>query len=143
VQDREYSGVEIASLIHLCDCFVSLHRSEGFGRGPAEAMLLGKPVIATNYSGNTDFMTARNSLPVDYTLVPVGRDEYPGWQDQVWAEPSVVHAARHMHRVAGDRALAARLGRAGARDVRRMHDPAVTGAWVAERLRTLTRPRRR
>ncbi|HSZ36690.1 MAG TPA: glycosyltransferase family 4 protein, partial [Acidimicrobiales bacterium] len=57
-----------ANLFNACDVYVSLHRSEGFGLGMAEAMALGKPVIATWYSGNCDFMTPVNSCPVGYRL---------------------------------------------------------------------------
>ncbi len=70
--DRYLSPGEKDGLTAACDCYVSLHRSEGFGLGMAEAMYLGKPVIATGYSGNLDFMTEENSLLVDYQLVPIG-----------------------------------------------------------------------
>ncbi len=60
-----------------CDCYVSLHRSEGFGFTMAEAMALGKPVIATAYGGNLDFMTDENSYLVPYKFVPVGPDAVP------------------------------------------------------------------
>ncbi len=63
VVDEYYSAEEKGSLIGLCDCYVSLHRSEGLGLTMAEAMALGKPVIATAYSGNLDFMTGREQLP--------------------------------------------------------------------------------
>ena len=79
VIDEDYSAEEKNSLLGLCDCYVSLHRSEGLGLTMAEAMGLGKPVIATGYSGNLDFMTAENSYLVDYTMgaVPAGSDPYP------------------------------------------------------------------
>jgi glycosyltransferase involved in cell wall biosynthesis len=93
------SRSEVLALIDACDCFVSLHRSEGFGRGPAEAMYLGKPVIATGYSGNTDFTRPDSSLLVDYTLVPVEKSEYVHGDGQVWADADVDHAARLMRRV--------------------------------------------
>jgi len=88
------SGNEVANLIRCSDCFVSLHRSEGFGRGPAEAMFFGKPVIATGWSGNMDYMWPGTAFPVRYTLVPVGRGAYPCADGQVWAEPDVAHAAQ-------------------------------------------------
>src|SRR5207245_6112526 len=53
VTDEVLSRGQIGALYHLCDCYVSLHRSEGFGLTPAEAMAMGKPVIATGYGGNT------------------------------------------------------------------------------------------
>ncbi|GJM83642.1 hypothetical protein HMSSN139_61380 [Paenibacillus sp. HMSSN-139] len=68
---------DVNALLGITDCFVSLHRSEGFGLGLAEAMYLGKPVIGTNWSSNTDFMNNKNSCLVDYELIQVGRDQGP------------------------------------------------------------------
>jgi glycosyltransferase involved in cell wall biosynthesis len=83
-------------LIEMADCFVSLHRSEGFGLGLAEAMLLGKPVIATGYSGNLDFMNRDNSLLVDYELLEINEDRPIYSRGNLWAEPSVEQAAAYM-----------------------------------------------
>lgn len=93
------SRSEVLALIAACDCFVSLHRSEGFGRGPAEAMYLGKPVIVTSYSGNMDFTRAGTSLLVDYKLTPVGHGEYVHGEGQLWADAHVDQAAEQMRRV--------------------------------------------
>ena len=72
--------VGLSSLIALCDCYVSLHRAEAFGLPIAQAMWLGKPVIATAYSGNLDYMTPENSYLVRSRLVPIdGRARAPGW----------------------------------------------------------------
>ena len=127
IQDVEYSAVEMASLINLCNCYVSLHRSEGFGRGPAEAMLLNKPVIATAYSGNMDYMDDKNSCLVEYKLIPVQPGEYPGFENQVWADPSVDHAAYWMGRIAGDSALATSLGDQARLTIERLYSPEVIG----------------
>jgi len=89
-------------LINCCDCFVSLHRAEGFGRGLGEAMALGKLALGTGWSGNLDFMTPENSLLVDHRLVPVGHDQYPHWRGQEWAEPDVAHAAALLRPVLAD-----------------------------------------
>jgi glycosyltransferase involved in cell wall biosynthesis len=86
-------------LIAMCDCFVSLHRSEGFGLGLAEAMLLAKPVIATGYSGNIDFMNRENSLLVDYEMVEITEDRPIYTRGNFWAEPSVDQAAAYMRNV--------------------------------------------
>ena len=94
--DQRYSRDQITALVSLCDAFVSLHRSEGYGRGPLEAMLLGRPVIMTGYSGTNDYADETTARLVDYTLVPVGRDQYPGVEQQRWAEPDVKDAASHM-----------------------------------------------
>ena len=72
---------------------------EGFGLGIAEAMALGKPVIATHYSGPADFMTAANSYPVDYRLVPIPRDYGPYLEGFTWAEPDLEQASRLMRHV--------------------------------------------
>ena len=60
-----------------CDAYVSLHRSEGIGLTIAEAMGLGKPVIATGWSGNTDFMDVSNAFPVGYRLVEIEENVGP------------------------------------------------------------------
>jgi glycosyltransferase involved in cell wall biosynthesis len=85
--------------IAMADCFVSLHRSEGFGLGLAEAMLLGKPVIATGYSGNLAFMSRENSLLVDYEIVGIDEDRPLYTKGNFWADPSIEHAAACMRQV--------------------------------------------
>ena len=88
----------ILGMINACDAYVSLHKAEGYGRTLAEAMLLGKPVIATNYSGNVDFMMD-GSFPVEYNLLPVEEDEYQWFDKQdgcVWAHARIEHASLQM-----------------------------------------------
>jgi glycosyltransferase involved in cell wall biosynthesis len=135
--DREFTRPRAIALLALSDCFLSLHRSEGFGRGPAEAMLLGKPVIVTDYSGTRDFATSETALLVDYELVPVGAEEYPGAREQVWAEADIDDAAAAMRRLARDRALAERLGNAGRARIRELYDPRVIGARYLTRLEAI------
>jgi glycosyltransferase involved in cell wall biosynthesis len=137
--DRELARPHAMALLALSDCFLSLHRSEGFGRGPAEAMLMGKPVIVTDYSGTRDFATRETALPVAYQMVAVGADEYPGADGQVWAEADIDEAAAAMRRIAGDRALAERLGKAGHARIRQLYDPKVVGARYVERLAAIAR----
>ena len=93
VIDRDMTREESFGLINCCDTYVSLHRSEGFGLTMAEAMLMGKPVIATKYSGNLDFMTPENSRLVDFTKTPITQDLPIYSKGCLWAEPSVEHAA--------------------------------------------------
>jgi glycosyltransferase involved in cell wall biosynthesis len=102
---------ELMALMNQCDVLVSLHRSEGFGQGLAEAMLLGKPVVATAYSGNLDFMTEDNSVLVSARLVPLGADDYPYGQGQFWAEPNEHEAAVAMATLASNPSLRRALGR--------------------------------
>jgi len=132
--DQELARPRAMALLALSDCFLSLHRSEGFGRGPAEAMLLGKPVIATDYSGTRDFVTSETALLVDYELVPVEAQEYPGATGQLWAEADIEHAAAAMRRIAGDSVLAEQLGRAGKARIREFYAPEVVGARYLDRL---------
>ena len=116
--DKTLTNNEINNLIRCCDCFISLHRSEGFGRGMAEAMYLGKPVIATGYSGNMDFMSAENSCLVDFKLVPVGDGQYPYGRGQVWAEPDIDHAVWYMHKLVTDYDYGMKRGAIGSRQIR-------------------------
>jgi len=90
---------DVIALFDCCDAYLSLHRSEGFGIGMAENMLLGKPVICTGYSGNTDFCTPENSYLVEHTLISVKQDEYVSAEGFIWAEPSVSSAAQLMKEV--------------------------------------------
>lgn len=94
IVSQNLSNPVFMQLIRRADCFISLHRAEGFGRMMAEAMVLGTPVVATKYSGNLDFMNESNSYLVDYTLIPVAQGAYPLATDESrWADPSVEHAA--------------------------------------------------
>lgn len=72
---------DVLGLIDCCDAYVSLHRAEGFGRTIAEAILLGKPVIATDYSGNVDFNGNKKVIPVKYELTRINPTEYY-WIDE-------------------------------------------------------------
>lgn len=135
--DRYVPPADNLALTASCDCYVSLHRAEGLGLVMAEAMWLGKPVIATGYSGNLDFMTAENSLLVEHTLVPIGpgADPYPA--DGEWAEPDVDHAAVLMRRLFDGPVPARQLGARAARDIRRTHSPAAAGELMARRLESV------
>ena len=128
---------EQRSLLGACDCYVSLHRLEPLGLGIAEAMALGKPAIATGYSGNLDFMTPANSLLVDHALVPVGDVAATAWPALEWAEPDLAHASKLMRSVFEDQALSQEIGRRGAADLRRTHSAQAAGALLAERLAEL------
>jgi glycosyltransferase involved in cell wall biosynthesis len=97
--DELMSRAQAYGLIAMSDCFVSLHRSEGFGLGLAEAMPMGKPVIATGYSGNLDFMNRDNSLLVDYEMVEIKEDRPIYTRGNMWAEPSIEQAAAYMREV--------------------------------------------
>ena len=126
---------EMLGLIACCDVYVSLHRAEGFGLGLAEAMKMGKPTIGTNYSGNLDFMTPRNSCLVDFTLVeaPVGAS-YNEEESSVWAEADVDQAAGFMTRLVADPDWAGRLGVEAKRHVEARHSFRVIGERYRERL---------
>lgn len=91
--EEEFRRAEILSLYQNCDCYLSLHRSEGFGRGIAEAQLLGLSVIVTGYSGNMDFCSSPPTHCVNYSIKPLKANEYFYGDGQHWAEPDLDHAA--------------------------------------------------
>lgn len=126
---------ELTGLFNCCDCYISLHRSEGFGLTMAEAMMLGKPVIATRYSGNLDFMDDSNSLLVDAERVEVkeGLENYS--TGNFWAEPSVDHAAYHMKWVIGNRDQASAMGARAKEQTIRLLDVKTAGQRMAARLK--------
>lgn len=131
--DRVMDDVEVHELLRLTDCFVSLHRSEGFGMGIAEAMFFGKPVIVTGYSGNLDFTNDLNAALVDFRLVPVAHGDYPYSDGQKWAEPDVKMAARLMRRCAREPDYASRIGRTASSYIREKYSASSVGERWRER----------
>ncbi|MUT66292.1 glycosyltransferase [Paenibacillus sp. NEAU-GSW1] len=136
--DSSLSRIEVNSLLQCTDSFVSLHRAEGFGLGLAEAMYLGKPVIGTNWSGNTDFMNESNSCPVPYKLVQVGQDWGPYKRDQIWAEPDVPAAADYMRRLVEDPVWRNQIAERGKDTIRTHYSPQASGRLMRERLLQLS-----
>jgi len=138
VIDRSFSSAQLNGLMAGCDCYVSLHRSEGFGLTMAEAMAIGKPVIGTGYSGNLDFMNEQNSYLVEYELGRVGPDceIYP--PEGSWAKPSVEHAAELMRRVIENPEEAAAIGAQARKDIAERLSPQTTGAAMRLRLQELS-----
>ena len=122
------------SLMASIDCFVSLHRAEGFGLGMAEAMACGKSVIATGWSGNVDFTRADNAMLVDYALVALERDLGPYREGQRWAEPDLDSAAAAMRQVALSAALRQRLAQRGLETVARELSPEALAPMVGLRI---------
>ncbi len=131
--DDYVTNSERNALMARADAYVSLHRSEGFGLTMAEAMIVGKPVIATRYSGNLDFMTDENSFLVPYKVgeVPPGCDPYPAGTP--WAEPDVDAAARLMRQVVDEPELAARKAAVAIADITRTHGVPVAAEFVRQR----------
>jgi len=132
--DEHVRKSEVNSLLASCDCYVSLHRSEGFGLTMAEAMYLGKPVIATSYSGNMDFMNVNNSFLVKYDLVELDQDYVYYKKGNVWAEPSVDHASELMQNVYNDKERSIKIGKAASSYIKEHLNPHVTGVEITNRL---------
>jgi glycosyltransferase involved in cell wall biosynthesis len=139
---EQVRAVEVRAMIELCDCYLSLHRSEGFGLSIAEAMARGRPVVATGWSGNMDFMDERTAHLVPYELVPIPDGCAPYSNTGEWAEPDVDAAAAALRAVHDDRDAARALGdrarrhiaetrsfEAGAASLRNSFD-AMRRAWV-------------
>jgi glycosyltransferase involved in cell wall biosynthesis len=125
---------DVYALEAACDAFVSLHRSEGFGLAVAECMLLGKPVISTDWSATAEFVHAGNGCPVRAPLVTLDRSHGPYSKGSTWADPDPDHAAEHMRALFTDRTLAARLGAAAQATIRTQYSPAAIGARYRQRL---------
>lgn len=102
--EGDYSKEKVNSLIRMADVYVSLHRAEGFGLVLAEAMYLGTPVIATNWSANTEFMDKETACMVEAKLVPLEKDILPYRRGSRWAEPDLGQAAEYMRKLYKDEA---------------------------------------
>jgi glycosyltransferase involved in cell wall biosynthesis len=134
VVDAYFTAAERDAAVASCDCYVSLHRSEGFGRTLAEAMAFGKPAIATAYSGNLEFMDDDNAYLVPYRLVPIPEGWWAYAPGAEWAEPDVGAAAALMRRVYENRAEAAGRGERARDEILRELSLDRTAAFVARRL---------
>ncbi len=133
--EETLSDADMRRLMQGADCYVSLHRSEGWGLGMIEAMALDVPVICTGYSGNLEFCTPQTAWLVDYRLVEVAADAYlfvrPG---QRWAEPDIGHAARQMRAVYADAPARARKAAAARALIGRRFSPEAVGRRYRDRL---------
>ena len=142
VVTENLSYPEVLSLYASADVYVSLHRSEGLGLGPLEAMALGKPVIATAWSGNMTYMDHTNACLVPYKLIPVDGSvaaysaERLAGLDAVWADPDVDEAATWMRRLADDSELREEIGRKAAASIADLRDIA-SEVKFADEIRTI------
>ena len=141
IRDDVIERAHLNALQRCCDVYVSLHRAEGFGLGLAECMAMGKPVIATGWSGNLDFMDDDCAALVRHTFVAVGPDEYPHAQGQRWAEPDIGHAAEWMRRLAADPGQARALGERGRRRVEHVLAPAAVAQQLMQRVQAISAAR--
>ncbi|MSU45636.1 MAG: glycosyltransferase family 1 protein [Lacunisphaera sp.] len=134
---QTFTRQEIYELESACDCFVSLHRSEGFGLAVAESMYLGKPVISTDWSGTAEYVHAGNGCPVRCCLVTLERNHGPYAKGQTWAAPDIDHAASWMQQLVSDPALGGKLGAAARATIEENFSPAVIGVRYRRRLEAI------
>jgi GT2 family glycosyltransferase/glycosyltransferase involved in cell wall biosynthesis len=134
VIDCTLSRRELDELMAGCDAFVSLHRSEGFGLGAAEALAAGKAVVATDFGGTADFINAQTGYPVRYRLEPVQPGEYIGEQGQVWATASIDDAAAALRQIYDDPEDAVLRTQRGFEYLIKNHSNAAVGAAMADLL---------
>jgi glycosyltransferase involved in cell wall biosynthesis len=140
IHDGYWSRDEMRDLLAACDGYASLHRSEGLGVPLATAMSLGRPVVATDWSGNTDFMNMGNSFPVRYELVKLGADVGPYRAGGQWADPSVEHAAQLLRQVfEGGEEVAARTA-AGKRTIATDYSVEAVARSLRKRLASIGPP---
>lgn len=132
--DTYFTKQETNSLMNEADCYVSLHRSEGLGLTMAEAMLLEKPVIATGYSGNMDFMTDQTALLVPWVRTFVGKDAEGYPEDCEWAEPNVAVASDFMQKLFSDPEFGRELGAKAKKHLLDCFSPEVCGERMKNRL---------
>lgn len=135
--DETLTTDDMLTLISLCDAYLSLHRSEGFGLGMAEAMNLGRPPVCTAWSGNMDFCDERSAQLVNYQLISVLPGEYPCYEGQVWADPDVDDAAEKMAELVDNTALYAEKRLEGRIRMRTDFSYLATGIRYARRIREI------
>lgn len=130
ILDRTLSSESISRLMQDHDVFLSLHRSEGFGLGCAEALAFGNTVIATDYGGTCDFINTATGFPVDWKRIGVGEGEYVEAEGGSWADPSIEHAACLLREVYDAPELARKRALLGREELRLNHSVEVIGRRI-------------
>ncbi len=136
--DGYLSKEKINALLYHCNCYVSLHRAESFGLTMAEAMFYGKPVIATGYSSNTEFMNVENSFLVEYEKVAIAHNCGPYKQGEIWANPQIEHCAHLMKYVFNNYQQSQKIGLKAALDIKSLLSPESIGRKIKTRLGYIT-----
>lgn len=133
--ERYLKPEELDELYASSDCYLSLHRSEGFGLTVAEAMARAMPVISTDYSGPREFLDAETGWPIPYQLTTVGENCHPYQPEAIWAEPDLDAAAEAMREIANNPAEAQRRGNAARERILRTRSMTAAGDWMRDQLR--------
>ncbi|MBY0429137.1 MAG: glycosyltransferase family 4 protein, partial [Alphaproteobacteria bacterium] len=140
VMNKEFSEGDLAALMNLSDCYVSLHRNSALGRAVMEAMTLGKPVIATNGSGSADYLNEKTAALVDATMCSTIYDNYQHLElerGHRWFDPDINVAVKQMQRMLNDKPFAQSIAKAGQDYIAAHYNPEVTGARMHARLKEI------
>ncbi len=129
---------DVYALQDACDCFVSLHRSEGFGLSVAESMYLQKPVISTNWSATSEFVNLGNGCPVKYQLIKLEKNFGPYGKGQIWADPDVDHAAWFMRKVFENKPFRDEISQQAKATVEEKYSLQTIGNLYEQRLRAIS-----
>lgn len=132
--NQTFSKPVINALINCCDVYVSLHRSEGLGLGPAEAMYLGKPVIMTGWSGNMEYANNDNSCLVDYDIIELKENIPPYRKGSHWADANIEDASRYMRKLYEDKNYYDLISHNGYKTMHEDYDAITLGKKMKDRL---------
>ena len=128
---------EVIGLINCCDAFISLHRSEGFGLVIAESMYLGKPVIVTNWSGNTDFTNFENACCVPYKLTRINKSHGPYKKGNYWADPDISVASDFMLKLFNNKYYYDKKANLGMKTIKSNYSSEYIGNLIKKRIEEL------
>lgn len=136
VIDATLTNDQMKDLMLDNDVFLSLHRSEGFGLGCAEALISGRAVVSTDYGGTRDFINNETGYPVEWEWLDLHDGDYIGWEGARWADPSIEHASEILRQIYNDPESAQRRTRQGFQLLRDQHSFEVIGKRISEVLKS-------